>query len=349
MKVISQLVKHFWQRGALTATEAEYLVRHGFVRERDLPGFARPVDVSDHPPALDPAIIAQELHEDHQSKVAERLESTLLRRRAGVRKQGAAKGEAISVDEICRRLKAEFARREVALRRLSLLAARCGNAEDWPAAVLTLRNAPPEKFRQALAAVFRGGTVGLKELWQALDPEAFHRLIRDEEYSGRSANAYSALLVVDDLTALGKYAWVLRRDEVQAAFNLRAAHRRLLEALNHLFHHEPRALQLALDRGSEPTATWALVLLHNANRAEKAKARRGATGDYGPVEAPGDEVWQQAWTAALGMDRTRVTQLLVNCYQQRDLQDERNPQVCGPLYCPAGWHLPTEVASDDGR
>src|SRR5205085_2258983 len=38
MRVIEQLVQHFWARGALTRDEALYLVGHGFVREADLPG-----------------------------------------------------------------------------------------------------------------------------------------------------------------------------------------------------------------------------------------------------------------------------------------------------------------------
>ena len=38
MRVIEQLVQHFWARGALTREEALYLVRHGFVREADLAG-----------------------------------------------------------------------------------------------------------------------------------------------------------------------------------------------------------------------------------------------------------------------------------------------------------------------
>ena len=42
MKVITQLIKHFWERGALLAAEIEYLVRHGFVRVRDLPGYEPP-------------------------------------------------------------------------------------------------------------------------------------------------------------------------------------------------------------------------------------------------------------------------------------------------------------------
>ncbi|QJW97309.1 hypothetical protein FTUN_4879 [Frigoriglobus tundricola] len=38
MRVIEQLVHHFWARGALTREQALFLVGHGFAREEDLPG-----------------------------------------------------------------------------------------------------------------------------------------------------------------------------------------------------------------------------------------------------------------------------------------------------------------------
>ena len=38
MRVIEQLVHHFWARGALTRDQAQFLVNHGFARAADLPG-----------------------------------------------------------------------------------------------------------------------------------------------------------------------------------------------------------------------------------------------------------------------------------------------------------------------
>jgi hypothetical protein len=42
MKVITQLIRHFWQRGALSPQQAEYLLDQGFARLVDLPGFVPP-------------------------------------------------------------------------------------------------------------------------------------------------------------------------------------------------------------------------------------------------------------------------------------------------------------------
>ena len=39
MKVIQQLIGHFWERGALTPEEAHYLVEHGFIRAEELEGY----------------------------------------------------------------------------------------------------------------------------------------------------------------------------------------------------------------------------------------------------------------------------------------------------------------------
>lgn len=36
MRVLHQLIKHFWRRGALTKEQADYLVEHGFIRAHEL-------------------------------------------------------------------------------------------------------------------------------------------------------------------------------------------------------------------------------------------------------------------------------------------------------------------------
>ena len=36
MRVVEKLIQHFWTRGALSRTEADYLVLHGFVRSHEL-------------------------------------------------------------------------------------------------------------------------------------------------------------------------------------------------------------------------------------------------------------------------------------------------------------------------
>ena len=39
MKVLNQLIQHFWDRGALSLDQAHYLVEHGFVKAADLDNY----------------------------------------------------------------------------------------------------------------------------------------------------------------------------------------------------------------------------------------------------------------------------------------------------------------------
>ena len=100
-------------------------------------------------------------------------------------------------------------------------------------------------------------------------------------------------------------------------------------------------LTRALDRGSDPVVVWGLVLLHNAHRSQLNPKDSQAVRDYGPVPRPDDPLWQQAWTAALGMDHRRLKDFLVLCYQDHTARDDRMAQsMTRELYCPTGWHLP---------
>jgi hypothetical protein len=333
MKVITQLVKHFWQRGALAAAEVEYLIRHGFVRLRDLPGYTPPPE--DESPGAGDTWIEKEIELPGE---LEHVEESLVRRR-GKRGTGQAKGQTIDVKEICRRASKELARRETALTRLvRVVAGR--SAADWRGAAQALRQSPA-KTHEALAKALREGKLTLADAWLALDMEPFHRLLADNELRGRAANAYSALLVADQVSTLGKYSWILQHDELQALNNLRIAHAAFLAGMGRLYCHSVRVLTKSLARGCDPVVVWGLVLLHNAHRSQLNPKDSRVVPDYGPIELPPNELWQQAWTAALGMDRRRITEFLVLCYQHSAGRASRSLQVLSrEFYCPNGWHLP---------
>ncbi len=135
---------------------------------------------------------------------------------------------------------------------------------------------------------------------------------------------------------MGKYAWILKLNEVQAALNLLVVQRRVLAALGELFHHHRPTLNGALAHSPHPVLQWALVLMHNAQRrhhGDGAAPRK----EYGPVPPPDDNVWRQAWTGALVMDPKPVTRLLVRCYGRMQAGDRA---ACAEsLYCPLGWKL----------
>jgi hypothetical protein len=158
---------------------------------------------------------------------------------------------------------------------------------------------------------------------------------------GRAARAYSALLIADQGTTLGKYTWILQHDEMQALNNLRIAQAFFLVGLGRMYRSSVRVLTKALARGCDPVVVWGLVLLHNAHRSQLNPKDSRAVPDYGPVSLPADELWQQAWTCALGMDHQRLTQFLVLCYTQTAGRASRSTQVVDrEMFCPTGWHLP---------
>jgi hypothetical protein len=333
MKVITQLIRHFWQRGALTVQEIEYLVQHGFIRVRDLPGYnpaARPEPVLETPLIFpEPIPPPGPLEEIQESLV----------RRFGRRGSGGPRGKVIEAREICRRVKREFHRRETALSSLMELARR-EPTSDWQDAAVAIRQQSPESFGRALGGSLRHGSVSLKSLWRAIDMEPFHELLDDSEVRGPAARAYFALLVARDAGGLGKYAWVLTHDELRALNNLRVVHDRVLGTVAGIYCRDLRLLTRSLAAGCDPIPFWSLVLLHNAHRA-RPKAPPVPGKEYGPVDEPDDDTWQQAWTAALQMDRPRITNLLVASYADSTARQKRAAAASTHvLVCPVGWHVP---------
>ncbi len=339
MKVITQLVQHFWQRGALTAEDAAYLVRGGFVRAGDLAGFKLPPE--DEPAVPETSV---DIPTPVVLRALEAVQESLIRRGRRRRKTGGTKTAVMQPKELCARLKTEFSRRGDDLQNLVLACQPKSSPVTWEEAAAELRRMAPAKCRSVLASRLRQGVVGLAGLWNAVDLEPFHHLLNEDEVRGRTARAYFALLVAQDAASLGGYGWILRYDDVQAVANLRCVHERLLETVYQLYREDRRTLTRCLAHGSTPVATWSLILLYNANRADGQPA--SARTEFGPVEPPPGDVWKQAWTAALEMDRVHVAQFLVDCYGSSADESPGPPGGTAiSLYCPKGWHLPQDACS----
>ena len=336
MKVITQLIRHFWQRAALTAEEIDYLVRHGFVRQRDLPGYH--ASASNMAQQEVPSLLFSE--PIGPPDALEQYEEQLVRRSSRGQKAKPSRGKVLEAKDLCQRVKRELRRRSKAMSTLVELADRLQPCDQWQEAAIVLRRAAQKRFDKVLASTLRSSESSLRGVWRAVDIEPFHQLIEDAEVRGPSAQAFVALLVARNRASLGKYGWLLKYDEMQTVINLRVVHRQLLMALNRLYRHDVRLLTRTLDAGCDAVPFWALVLLHNANRL--ASARSGSrVREYGLDWLPHEEIWQNAWTEALVMDRRRVTSLLVEFYRdQRDLR--RRPQSDYQLQCPAGWHVPDD-------
>ena len=333
MKVITQLVKHFWQRGALSPAEVEYLIRHGFIRARDLAGYVAPPEEPEA--AIPPLSVIGPVGSPTQ---LDRIEDSLVRRSA---KRGGTKprGKVVEIKELCERVSADLTRRQAVLAKL-VRAAAGFPAADWRDGAQVLRTSPA-RLMENLARALRSGAITLRETWQALDLEPLHRLLADEEVRGRAVRAYLALLVSDQSVGLGKYTWILQHDEMQAVSNLRVAQGHFVAGLNRLYRQHLRLLSTSLARGADPVVVWGLLLLHNAHRSRLDPRDSKFVPDYGPVPPPPEELWQQAWTIALGMDRPRLTKFLVLCYQEQAAREARPAEaLVRELYCPDGWKVP---------
>lgn len=334
MKVITQLVQHFWQRGVLAASEVDYLVCHGFVRARDLPGYVPPPQ---EPEPLDESPTWAPPADPLPATALESVEDALVRRKVHRGRRGEPKGAVLEIEDLCERLRDEFARREPHLPALVRLGRKVSMCNDWQEALAALRQVDGAGFQELLTPLLRSGVITLHDLWPALDIEPLHRLLADDEVRGRAARAYLALLVSRDVANLGKYMWILQSDEMQVANNLRVAHIHLRAALADYFVSDRRLLTRCLARGAGPVVFRAMILLYNAARTdEKTASSEYLLADY----AKGD-IWKQAWTAALGMDQAAVTRLLVKCYAEPTARDRLRESDCQhQLYCPKEWRIP---------
>jgi hypothetical protein len=337
MKVITQLIRHFWQRGALTPLEVAYLRRHGFCRAQDVPGFKAPKageDLAWDALARGPVQMPDGL---------ELLEETLIRRTTPRRTGFQPKVKVLAEKDLLRRVNAEYTRRAADLESVLSLGQQLEEVEDWPTAASRLHAAPPDRFHRGLRSGLRSDAVLIGDLWQATDPEPFHGFLDADDFRGRAARAFQAVLVASGSAQLGQFAWILKHDEVQALVNLMFVHQRLLTSLQRLYKRDRPLLARAIKRNNDPAQVWSLVVLYNSYRHPKLGYEPVYGDEYGPVTPPKFSVWKRAWTSALRMDRAAVTKFLIVCYGGNDADDVHEGHHClHPLMCPVGWNIPAD-------
>ena len=184
MRVIEQLVHHFWARGALTREQALYLVNHGFARSADLPGLADPSDPIDpktyEPPTPDPdEDYDREVGDliggvaDDKARQAEELEDELVGRNAGSRKAGGKKKKPTghNLAPAVATLAAHLAAREP-YPALCELGCRLKPCADWQEAAKAVSAARPESLETALVGLLNARPRALGELWHWFDLES---------------------------------------------------------------------------------------------------------------------------------------------------------------------------------
>jgi hypothetical protein len=225
MRVIEQLVQHFWTRGALTREEAQYLVKHGFVREGDLPGLvedAERTDVWDVEP--DPRF-------DPKARAAEELEDELTgRNSAGGRRGKKKKPAGHNVAPLATHLGSHLSSRE-AFPALHELGQRLTPCADWRGAARAVAAAESDDLEAALVAVLNARPRALGELWFWFDLEPVFEWAERGDNAGPVADAIGKLLRADTPGRVGRLDQLLKVPEVQALTDLLAARGAFLAAL----------------------------------------------------------------------------------------------------------------------
>lgn len=337
MKVITQLVQHFWSRQALSDAQAQYLVSQGFVRAGDLPGFEFTVPVEKDPSSFKfkkPPYQARrgDSEQDRQDKQADRASPKKGR--------GKPKGKALDEKELAKSVQAEFDRRVKFLEAFRRWAEPFGKAGDWVGATVKVRQASDADLLDNLAKSIRKQSITLGDLWTALDLEPLHALVDAADVRGNVPRAFRALLTTDRLLP-AQYTFLLKQPALEAAKNLATAHRRLCYSLRQLLDGQPKTVATALANAIHPVVFWGMVLLYNARR-RPIDAPQQPKKEYEASSLPAATIWRQAWTAALEMDEPAVTQLLIESYKDEQVRKKREPSATArPLLCPLDWRLPS--------
>jgi hypothetical protein len=347
MRVIEQLVQHFWARGALTREEALYLVRHGFVREADLVGLvdqpSEPAAVAEEEPAPreDPRF-------DPKAREIEQLEDELVgRNSAGGRKGGKKKPAGHNVAPAAAHLGVHLAARE-SYPALQELGNRLKKCATWRDAAKAIAAADLAKLEAALVALLGARARALGELWFWFDVEPLFAWTEDATNAGPVADAIRKLLRADTPGRVGRLEQLKKAPEVQALTDLLAARRPFVAMMPVLYsrYFDKLGQWLIPPAGVAaavwPALPWSFVLAYNAHKG---------TPDIPPAGYPVDphkltfELLKAALAAALPLDPTAVRELLIHRIRERiDPMPEhedwwKNAVFDRPLHCPYSWKV----------
>lgn len=355
MRVIEQLVQHFWARGALTREEAIYLVRHGFAREADLPGLVgqeREIDPETYAPTDNdsprPFEDTAPASEDEKAREAEQLEDELVGRNAGSRKGGGKKKKPTghNLAPLVENLSVILSTREQypALHELGNRLAPCS---DCRAAAKAIAVARPESLETALVALLNARPRALGELWFWFDLEPLHEWADHKDNAGPVAEGLSKLLRADNLTQVGRLGQLMKAAEVQMLLNLLSARRAFLNLLPVLYHaHFPKLGQWLVPPAGVaasvwPSLPWSFVIVYNARQGTAEQPPLGYPLDPKSLTRP---LLRQAMTTAFAQAPVAVRELLI-----RELRDRENPETHFGVYsgvvfertlnCPFTWRV----------
>jgi hypothetical protein len=345
MRVIEQLVHHFWARGALTREEALYLVQHGFAREADLPGLVgqeREIDPKTYEPTddRDPFEDTSPASEDVKAREAEQLEDELVGRNAGSRKSGGKKKKPTghNLTPLAENIAGTLATRGQ-YPALCELGCRLKPCPTWRDAAKVIGSAKPEVLETALVGLLNARPRALGELWFWFDLEPLFEWADHPDNAGPVADGLSKLLRTDNAAQVNRLGQLLKAAEVQMLLDLLAARRSFLNMLPVLYHaHFPKLGQwlvppTGVAAQTWPSLPWSFVIVYNA---------RHGTADAPPLgyeldpDALPVRILRVALTTALAQAPVAVRELLIHGLSDRN---DTRPEFARKPHCPFTWRV----------
>lgn len=348
MRVIEQLVHHFWARGALTREEALYLVQHGFARESDLPGLLgqeREIDPASYDAGDDEEderagrVREWDSVEHDKAREAEQLEDELVGRNAGSRKGGKKKKPTgHNLAPLAENIAVILGTRGQ-YPALCELGCRLKPCSTWRDAAKVVGSAKPEALEPALVGLLNARPRALGELWFWFDLEPFFDWADHADNAGPVADGLSKLLRTDNSAQVNRLGQLLKAAEVQMLLDLLAARRAFLNMLPVLYHaHFPKLGQwLVPPTGGAalawPSLPWSFVIVYNARHGSADAPPMGYELD--PDAIPG-RMLRVALTTALAQAPVAVRELLIHGLSERN---DTRPALARKLHCPFTWRV----------
>ncbi len=339
MRVIEQLIQHFWQSGELSRADVQTLLDHGFVRRESLSGWG---DVEDdrESPCWEP---------DRWDDVPDLWEEAGPVHRAGGKgRRGKERPTAVGHDlaPLCAILAEHFAAR-TPYRALEELGNRLRPCSDWPQAATAVGTTDVATLEGALVGLLNVRPRALGELWFWCDLGLLQMWSRLTANKGPVADALARLLRATTLFEAGRAMQLLKATEVQDLLALLAARRRLLAVLPALYdRHFGRLGQWLVPPTGQavvswPALPWAFLLLYNARRGSAEQVAPGYPRSWDELS---DALRELAWTTAWSMDAARMPSLLPDTVRSDPLFPAREPEhacprVAMPLICPLNWRV----------
>lgn len=348
MRVIEELIKHFWERGSISRDEAAYLLQHGFVREQDLKGWTRnePADQSD------PGEFQGLTDRAEQKKAleAEALEDELAGRRLGKKRSGKTKVKPTGHDlaPLTAALRDYYFAPRPQYPALLQWGQRLGPCEAWVDAAGTIADASEEDLEAALTAQLHSRPRSLGELWYWFNIDFPFYWAKHASGGGPVAEGLLKILRAATLHEVGRAAQLMKAGEVRDLTVLLSARRRFLGLLPRLYdgHFAKLGKWLVPPAGTAASCwdslPWAFVLVYNARNGTVDQPPPGYQGSWSSLSQSAMEL---AFATAYRIDPLKVRDLLLTRLRERpdpmphEEDWARNMVFDRPLFCPLNWRV----------